>query len=329
MTTILEFKNYRMGFKDDEGKQYNLLDNLSIKLEENKALGIVGESGCGKSMTSLSIIRLLPPAAVVQSGEILFRGEDLLQKGDEEMEHIRGNDISMIFQEPMTALNPVMKIGKQISEAVLLHNPKMSKKDAKKRALEVLERVSIPNAKDRYDHYPHEFSGGMRQRAMIAMAIVNHPALLIADEPTTALDVTIQAQILDIMKQLIKESDGSLLMITHNLGIIADICDEVVVMYAGQAVERGTVKAIFDAPQHPYTCGLMKAIPTTKSEKEPLYTIPGTVPTVLQFKEGCRFVERCEYASERCHEKRPPMCEVSADHLVYCWKFASGEELSC
>ncbi|MDD4324650.1 MAG: ABC transporter ATP-binding protein [Eubacteriales bacterium] len=329
MTTILEFKNYRMAFKDDEGVEHNLLDDLSIKIEENKALGIVGESGCGKSMTSLSIMRLLPPAATAQSGEILFRGEDLLKKTDDEMKNIRGNDISMIFQEPMTALNPVMKIGRQISEAVLLHDPKLSKKEAKARAIEVLERVSIPNATDRYNHYPHEFSGGMRQRAMIAMAIVNQPDLLIADEPTTALDVTIQAQILDIMKQLINESDGSLLMITHNLGIIADICDEVVVMYAGQAVERGTVKAIFDAPKHPYTCGLMKAIPTTKSEKTPLYTIPGTVPTVFQFQPGCRFVDRCADATKLCRQQRPPLSQVSEDHLVHCWKFAEGEELSC
>lgn len=329
MTTILEFENYRMGFKDDEGVQHNLLDDLSIKLEKNKALGIVGESGCGKSMTSLSVMRLLPPAAFVQNGRILFRGENLLEKSWEQMEDIRGNGISMIFQEPMTALNPVMKIGKQISEAVLLHNPKLSKKKARLRAIEVLEQVSIPNAADRYNHYPHEFSGGMRQRAMIAMAIVNNPALLIADEPTTALDVTIQAQILDIMKQLIKDSNSSLLMITHNLGIIADICDEVVVMYAGQAVERGTVKAIFDAPMHPYTCGLMKAIPTTKSEKKPLYTIPGTVPTVSQFKSGCRFIDRCDHAMELCGKKRPPLCSVSDDHLLYCWKYAEGEELSC
>ena len=228
-----------MGFKDDDGKVYNLIDHLNMQLDEGKALGIVGESGCGKSMTSLSLMRLLPA--------------DLLKKSEPEMEKIRGKQIAMIFQEPMTALNPVMTIGKQIGECLKLHHPEMKEDEIRKQVCEALNDVGIANPETRIDQYPHEFSGGMRQRVMIAMAIINHPAILIADEPTTALDVTIQAQILDIMRRL-KGSSGSLMLITHNLGIVADICEEVVVMYAGRAIERGTLKAIFD--NHPGTDGL-------------------------------------------------------------------------
>ena len=252
-----------MGFKDDDGKVYNLIDHLNMQLDEGKALGIVGESGCGKSMTSLSLMRLLPAAASVQGGEILLNGEDLLKKSEPEMEKIRGKQIAMIFQEPMTALNPVMTIGKQIGECLKLHHPEMKEDEIRKQVCEALNDVGIANPETRIDQYPHEFSGGMRQRVMIAMAIINHPAILIADEPTTALDVTIQAQILDIMRRL-KGSSGSLMLITHNLGIVAEICEEVVVMYAGRAIERGTLKAIFDNPLHPYTQGLMASVPTIK-----------------------------------------------------------------
>ena len=252
-----------MGFKDDDGKVYNLIDHLNMQLDEGKALGIVGESGCGKSMTSLSLMRLLPAAASVQGGEILLNGEDLLKKSEPEMEKIRGKQIAMIFQEPMTALNPVMTIGKQIGECLKLHHPEMKEHEIRKQVCEALNDVGIANPETRIDQYPHEFSGGMRQRVMIAMAIINHPAILIADEPTTALDVTIQAQILDIMRRL-KGSSGSLMLITHNLGIVAEICEEVVVMYAGRAIERGTLKAIFDNPLHPYTQGLMASVPTIK-----------------------------------------------------------------
>ena len=250
MSALVQFKDYSMGFKDDDGKVYNLIDHLNMNLEEGKALGIVGDSGCGKSMTSLSLIRLLPDAAAVQGGEILLEGQNLLEKTEAEMEKIRGSQISMIFQEPMTALNPVITIGKQIGECLKLHHPEMNKEDIRKRVCEVLNDVGIANPETRINQYPHEFSGGMRQRVMIAMAMINRPAVLIADEPTTALDVTIQAQILDIMRRL-KDTSSSLMLITHNLGIVAEICEEVVVMYAGRAIERGTLKAIFDNPLHP------------------------------------------------------------------------------
>ena len=325
MSTQVQFKDYSMGFKDDDGKVYNLIDHLNMQLDEGKALGIVGESGCGKSMTSLSLMRLLPAAASVQGGEILLNGEDLLKKSEPEMEKIRGKQIAMIFQEPMTALNPVMTIGKQIGECLKLHHPEMKEDEIRKQVCEALNDVGIANPETRIDQYPHEFSGGMRQRVMIAMAIINHPAILIADEPTTALDVTIQAQILDIMRRL-KGSSGSLMLITHNLGIVADICEEVVVMYAGRAIERGTLKAIFDNPLHPYTQGLMASVPTMRSEKKPLYTIPGTVPTVYDFKEGCRFADRCQHCTEACRTKIPPVKRVGEDHIVQCWMNFEGEE---
>ncbi len=324
--SILEFKNYSMGFKDDSGKVYNLIDNLSLKVESGKALGVVGESGCGKSMTSLSIMRLLPPSAKVQSGEILFEGKNLLDLPEQEMEKIRGNDICMIFQEPMTALNPVLTVGFQIGEALKHHSPSLSQYDVNKATEEALEKVGISNPKARMLQYPHEFSGGMRQRVMIAMAMINNPTLLIADEPTTALDVTIQAQILDIMKHLKKSSSG-LMIITHNLGVVADVCEEIVVMYAGHAVERGTLHAIFNNPKHPYTKGLMAAIPTIRSKKEPLHTIKGTVPTVFDFKSGCRFADRCDDCMEMCADKRPPLKKIDDEHLVMCWKDFEGAEI--
>ena len=325
MSTHVQFKDYSMGFKDDDGKVYNLIDHLNMQLDEGKALGIVGESGCGKSMTSLSLMRLLPVAASVQGGEILLNGEDLLKKSEPEMEKIRGKQIAMIFQEPMTALNPVMTIGKQIGECLKLHHPEMKEDEIRKQVCEALNDVGIANPETRIDQYPHEFSGGMRQRVMIAMAIINHPAILIADEPTTALDVTIQAQILDIMRRL-KGSSGSLMLITHNLGIVAEICEEVVVMYAGRAIERGTLKAIFDNPLHPYTQGLMASVPTMRSKKKPLYTIPGTVPTVYDFKDGCRFADRCQHSTEECRTKIPPVKRVGEDHIVQCWMNFEGEE---
>ena len=318
MGTIVEFKDYSMGFQDDNGKVYNLLDRLSFKVEEGKALGVVGESGCGKSMTSLSMMRLLPDGAVVQGGEILLERENILNMSKEKMQQIRGEKLAMIFQEPMTALNPVLTIGQQIGESLTLHHPEMKKQEVRQKVLEALEEVGIANPETRIDQYPHEFSGGMRQRVMIAMAMINRPALLIADEPTTALDVTIQAQILDIMKRL-KNASSGLMVITHNLGIVAEICEEVVVMYAGQAIERGTLKAIFDNPLHPYTKGLMASVPTIRSEKKPLYTIPGTVPTVYDFGTGCRFADRCEHCTEKCRKEVPPVKMAEKDHLVQCW----------
>ncbi|MCH4053672.1 MAG: ABC transporter ATP-binding protein [Atopobiaceae bacterium] len=320
MANVVEFKNYSMGFRDDDGAVSNLLDGISFSIEEGKALGVVGESGCGKSMTSLSLMRLLPDAAVVQGGEILFEGKDVLKLSDKEMQTIRGDRLSMIFQEPMTALNPVITIGSQIGECLVLHHPELSKEEVRSRVIDALDSVGISNPERRLDQYPHEFSGGMRQRVMIAMAIINHPALLIADEPTTALDVTIQAQILDIMKRLKGES-GSLLMITHNLGIVAEVCEEVVVMYAGRAIERGTLAAIFDNPMHPYTRGLMASIPTMHSDKGPLPTIPGTVPTVYDFKPGCRFADRCPHCKDICTREAPQYRWVGDDHIVACWLY--------
>ena len=326
MPAIVEFKEYSMGFRDDDGNVFNLLDKVSFNVEPGRALGIVGESGCGKSMTSLSMMRLLPDAAVVQGGEILFEGKNLLQMREEEMAGIRGNRISMIFQEPMTALNPVLTIGFQIGETVRLHHPELTAKEVQQRVMQVLEAVGISNPETRLSQYPHEFSGGMRQRVMIAMAMINEPALLVADEPTTALDVTVQAQILDLMRNL--KGEGGLVVITHNLGVVAEICEEVVVMYAGRAVERGTLEAVFEHPLHPYTKGLMASIPTIRSSKEPLYTIPGTVPTVYDFGTGCRFADRCAHCMARCRSEAPPTKQVAGDHLVQCWLEFKGEGLA-
>lgn len=323
---LVEFRNYSMGFKDDDGNVSNLIDNLSFSIDEGKALGVVGESGCGKSMTSLSLMRLLPDSAVVQSGKILFDGKNVLEMSEKEMEAIRGNRLSMIFQEPMTSLNPVLTIGDQISECLLLHHPGLTADEIRARTIRSLESVGINNAEARLSQYPHEFSGGMRQRVMIAMAIINHPALLIADEPTTALDVTIQAQILDIMKGL-KGDSGGLMMVTHNLGVVAEICEEVVVMYAGRAAERGTLKAIFDEPLHPYTIGLMSSIPTMTSDKSELPAIPGSVPTIYDFGEGCRFADRCSKCMERCMRETPKPLLVGKDHIVACWLYPEGEEV--
>ncbi|WRS28683.1 ABC transporter ATP-binding protein [Oscillospiraceae bacterium MB08-C2-2] len=323
MPAIVEFKEYSMGFLDDDGQVFNLLDRVSFNVEPGRALGIVGESGCGKSMTSLSMMRLLPDAAVVQGGEILFEGRNLLEMDEREIAKVRGNRISMIFQEPMTALNPVLTIGFQISEIVRLHHPQLAQQEVEKRVMEVLTAVGISNPETRLSQYPHEFSGGMRQRVMIAMAIINEPALLIADEPTTALDVTVQAQILDLMRHL--KGSGGLVVITHNLGVVAEICEEIVVMYAGRAVERGTLAAVFDNPLHPYTKGLMASVPTIRSSKEPLYTIPGTVPTVYDFGSGCRFADRCAHYMDQCSDEVPPLKQVGSDHLVQCWLNFEGE----
>lgn len=317
MTKLLEFKDYSMGFKDDNGNIYNLLDKVTFCIEEGKALGIVGESGCGKSMTSLSIMRLLPSNIVFQGGEIIYKGEDLLKKSEIDMQRVRGKDISMVFQEPMTSLNPVLTVGFQIGEVLRKHYPDMNKEQIRKKVIEQLELVGIPSPEKRLDQYPHEFSGGMRQRVMIAMAVVCQPNLLIADEPTTALDVTIQAQVLDLMQKL--KDKGSLMLITHNLGIVSEICDEVVVMYAGRVVEKGSVEEIFENPCHPYTKGLMAAIPSLSVEQEELYSIPGTVPIAKNFAVGCRFADRCSECAEGCKDSVPPIREVSPNHYVQCW----------
>ncbi|KYO66947.1 ABC transporter ATP-binding protein [Thermovenabulum gondwanense] len=322
MAKLLEFKNYSLGFKNYKGNVYNLLDNINFDVEEGEAVGVVGESGCGKSMMSLSIMGLLPPSAVIQGGQILFKGEDLIKKSKEEIQKIRGKEISMIFQEPMTALNPVLTIGFQIGEVLKTHFPNLKKEEIAKAVIKQLELVGIPNPEIRVKQYPHQFSGGMRQRVMIAMAIICHPRLLIADEATTALDVTIQAQILDLMKRLKK--DGSLMVVTHNLGVVAQLCDKVVVMYAGRIVERGSLADILEKPLHPYTRGLIAAIPKLSSNKEELYTIPGSVPTIDSFEKGCRFYSRCEYGVEKCKIEVPPIEEINKNHYVQCWLYSGA-----
>lgn len=318
--SLLEFKGYSMGFKD-EGVTYNLLDNVSFAVRRGAVLGVVGESGCGKSMTSLSVMRLLPPEAVVQSGEIVFDGANLLAKSEAEMEKLRGREIGMVFQEPMTSLNPVFTVGRQIGESLAIHYPNMSRDEIRNEVYKLLEHVGISNVAKRYDQYPHQLSGGMRQRVMIAMAVACKPKLLIADEPTTALDVTIQAQVLELMKKLVNESGSSMMLITHNLGVVAETCDEAVVMYAGQIVEKGSVDYIFNRHSHPYTAGLMASIPSLSHSEGDLYSIPGTVPTIDKFVKGCRFAARCAHRRPSCEDAAPPLAEVDPGHFVACWNF--------
>ena len=317
MQDVLRFDRFRLNLQDDDGKQYNLLDDISFSVREGRALGIVGESGCGKSITSLSAMRLLPPVAKIAGGRILLGEEDLLQKTEQEMYQIRGKALSMIFQEPMTALNPVLTIGFQIEEVLRRHEKNLSKKDLQSRTISLLQKVGIPNPEKRVKNYPHQFSGGMRQRTMIAMAIACNPRVLIADEATTALDVTIQAQVLDLMSRL--KTGGSLMFITHNLGVVAEVCDEMVVMYAGQIVETGTVEEVFLHPAHPYTRGLLKAIPTLTTSVSHLHNIPGTVPLVHNFEKGCRYAPRCEHCMAVCREKAPVQTRLSDDHSVACY----------
>ncbi|MFO7152143.1 MAG: ABC transporter ATP-binding protein [Bacillota bacterium] len=315
---LLEIRELTVQFSTDGGT-VTAVERVSFDIEEKETLGLVGESGCGKSVTALSVMRLLPsPPAKIASGKILFEGEDLLQKSEAEMRRIRGNRISMVFQEPMTSLNPVITIGHQISEAIILHQG-LSKKEARERAVEMLKMVGIPNPEKRYFEYPHQLSGGMRQRAMIAMALSCSPKLLIADEPTTALDVTIQAQILDLMERLKEEVGMSVLMISHDLGVIAQMARRVVVMYAGQVVEEGPCGEIFENPLHPYTGGLLKSIPRLEGAKTRLHVIEGSVPSLHDFPPGCRFHPRCSEAREICRKKIPMLTEVEGGRKVRCF----------
>ncbi len=304
---ILEVKNLKTSFKVEDG-HFFAVDDVSFSLNKGKTLGIVGESGCGKSVTSLSIMRLIAtPPGKIESGEILFKGENLLKVSDARMRQIRGNEIAMIFQEPMTSLNPVFTCGDQIAEAIQLHQPKLNSKQIKEKAIEMLKLVGIPAPEKRYDEYPHQLSGGMRQRVMIAMSLSCSPSLLIADEPTTALDVTIQAQILDLMRKLNSELQFAMILITHDLGVVAEMCNEVAVMYAGKIIEYGTVEDIFYRPQHPYTKGLLDSIPhfETGQRLEKLSTIPGMVPSLTQLPKGCRFRDRCTKSISQCAEVEP------------------------
>ena len=315
---MLEVKDLRTAFYIREGV-VPAVDGVSFHIEKEETLAVVGESGCGKSVTALSVMRLIKtPPGRIERGEILFDGVDVLKLSEKEMREIRGNDAAMIFQEPMTSLNPVYTIGDQISEAIALHQG-VGKRVARDKVIEMLRKVEIPAPEKRFDEYPHQLSGGMRQRVMIAMALSCNPKLLIADEPTTALDVTIQAQILDLMRDLRKEMGMSMMLITHDLGVVASMADRVVVMYAGKVVEEGLVRNIFKKPMHPYTHGLLNSIPHLDAEAELLHVITGTVPNLLYLPEGCRFNPRCPHASDKCRAEQPQLTSITDDHKVNCW----------
>ncbi|MEK6301307.1 MAG: ABC transporter ATP-binding protein [Acidobacteriota bacterium] len=313
---LLEILDLHVYFHTDDGV-LKAVDGVSFAIRSGETLGLVGESGCGKSVTAFSILRLLPsPPAEYAAGRIMLRGEDLLTFNEKQIRRVRGNQISMVFQEPMSSLNPILSIGVQIVEAIRAHQS-ISKREARELAIEMLQRVGIAAPEIRFDEYPHQLSGGMKQRAMIAMALVCRPQLLIADEPTTALDVTIQAQILDLLRELQGELGMSVLLITHDLGVVAETCDRVAVMYAGKIVESATVEALFSKPKHPYTHGLFRSLPTLTQRKGELAVIPGAVPSPLDFPSGCRFRTRCSMAQAVCEEE-PPLRDVAGGHLAAC-----------
>ena len=324
--TILEVKNLTTSFKTERGVM-KAIDGINFRVNANEILGIVGESGCGKSVTCQSIMRLYDEKyTVILRGEILFKGENLLKYSGRKMQSIRGDEISMVFQDALSALNPVMRVGDQIMEAIKLHNKGISKQEARERALNILKLVGIPAYKERFSQYPHELSGGMRQRVMIAIALVCKPSVLIADEPTTALDVTIQAQILSLITKLKEETGASIILITHDLAVVSETCDRVIVMYLGQIVEEADAREIFSNPKHPYTKGLMQSIPQmTEQKPERLYAIRGTVPLLTQIGQGCRFADRCEYVCERCRKEMPQLQELENGHTVRCF-LAQGVE---
>lgn len=318
MNDLLKVSGLNVSYKL-ENKKVNVVRDVSFEIHEGEILGMVGESGSGKSVTSKSILRLINPPGKIESGQILLDGEDILQKSQKMMQKIRGNKISMIFQEPMTSLNPLFTCGEQIIEAITLHQ-NVSKKEAREKAIEMLRLVSIPNPELRVDCYPHELSGGMRQRVMIAIALSCNPELLIADEPTTALDPTIQAQINELIKEIQIKLNMSVLYITHDLGVVAGICDRVIVMYAGQVVEVADVVELFKNPGHPYTACLMKAIPKINEKRDRLYTIKGIVPHMLDMPTGCTFHPRCPVADDKCKNEMPDVIECRSGHCVRCWK---------
>jgi len=320
MEHLLEVKNLRTSFFTYAG-EVKAVDGMSFHVDQGEAIGIVGESGCGKSVTVQSVMRLIPepPGKIMPGSSIKFLGMDLVMKSEKEMESIRGKDIGMIFQDPMTSLNPVLTIGRQLTEVLERHEG-LSGHAAKERAVKLLEIVGIPNPESRLKQYPHQFSGGMRQRAMIAMALACNPKLLIADEPTTALDVTIQAQILELMKDLKNKINTSIILITHDLGIVADLCSRVIVMYGGKIVESGTVDDIYYNPQHPYTWGLLKSVPRLDaSKKGKLIPIQGTPPDLLNPPKGCRFAPRCSHCMRICTEQQPEFTQLGDGHQVACW----------
>ena len=318
---LLEIRSLSTQFFTEDGV-VRAVENVSFEINSGEILSLVGESGCGKSVTGLSILRLIqsPPGKIV-SGEILFDGENLLGLGEKAMERVRGNEISMIFQEPMTSLNPVFTIGDQIMEAILFHQG-MGKAEARRRAIDMLDRVKIPSPEIRVDAYPHQLSGGMRQRAMIAMALSCQPKLLIADEPTTALDVTIQAQVLNLLREIQREMGTSVMLITHDLGVVAEVADRVAVMYAGRIMEYGPIDAIFSQLRHPYTKGLLESIPQLREKKKRLDAVPGQVPDPMNLPMGCKFHPRCYLMIDECKKAEPPLFQVNGDHFSRCirWK---------
>lgn len=327
MDNILTIRDLKVAFQV-KGKLAYALDGINIDIPKGKIVGIVGESGCGKSMTAMSIMGLIKNPGKIVGGSIDFCGTELTKLSVRDYAKIRGKDISMIFQEPMTSLNPVVKVGKQVMEAIILHE-KISKEEAKMRVIEIFNEVGIPEAEKRFNSYPHELSGGLRQRVMIGMAMICKPKLLIADEPTTALDVTIEAQILKLMKKLCESVGTSIIMITHNMGVVAEICDYVYVMYAGRVVESTLTKTLFNETAHPYTNGLLKSIPTIGKKQDRLYTIKGNVPNILNLPKGCRFVDRCDYAQYICFSSRPADEYIKDNHMVSCFLHKRIEDEKC
>ncbi len=319
MPTLIEVRDLKTEFNTQDGIVH-AVNGVSFSVDEGETLGLVGESGCGKSVSMLSVMRLIPiPPGKISSGQVIFQGQDLVKLSDEEMRQIRGNKISMVFQDPMTSLNPVLTTGTQISEALELHLG-MTKEQARRRTVELLRMVGIPEAEARVDNFPHQFSGGMRQRVMIAMALSCSPQLLIADEPTTALDVTIQAQIVDIVKRLKRELGMAIIWITHDLGVIAGIADRINVMYAGYIIETTSVREIFANPLHPYTLGLLGSIPRLDEQrKEKLTPIEGMPPDLVQLPKGCPFFARCRFRKDKCENENPPLLSVGVRHWAACW----------
>ncbi len=316
---LLEVKDLRTYFTTENGTA-RAVDGVSFSIEKGEVLGIVGESGCGKSVTSLSIMRLIPqpPGRIMEGSSIRFRDDEIVTASEKRMREIRGNDVAMIFQEPMTSLNPVFPIGEQIAEALRLHR-KLNKSSARQTAIDMLRLVGIPDPEERVDHFPHQLSGGQRQRVMIAIALSCEPDLLIADEPTTALDVTIQAQILELLAELRNRLGMAIMLITHDLGVVAEVCDRVVVMYAGEVVEEGPVAEIFQNPRHPYTQGLMQAIPRLGKRVDRLAVIPGMVPSATNWPIGCRFHARCPYGFDVCVKEHPGLFVINEVHTSRCW----------
>ena len=320
---VLEIRGLRSYFFTEKGT-VPAVDDIDLDIPRGKIVGLVGESGCGKSMTAKSIMGLLRAPGRIAGGSVLFEGRDLARLSDRELRRICGRDISMVFQEPMTSLNPVLKVGRQVRETLLVHDRSLNKQEARRQVIEMFAKVGIPEPERRYDCYPHELSGGLRQRVMIAMAMVCRPKLLIADEPTTALDVTIQAQILRLISQLKDKMGTSVILITHDLGVVAEIADKVMVMYAGEAVEYADVHTLYRQPMHPYTEGLLKSVPVLGRKVDTLYSIPGTVPSPRDYPKGCRFAPRCAYCEARCLEEHPPLYDLPGGGRARCFRCEGG-----